>query len=138
MKRFLLLYLFLEVIISTFYIQAVGGWFIIQTILGFFFGICLIKARFAKLITALKLCKQLNNDLSLLLKENLSTMLVAVLFIMPGVLTDLVGLLLQMKSTTQLFFTLKGRNTNYQGKTRSKNEEVIIDYNDNVADCTKS
>ena len=138
MKRFLLLYLFLEVIITTIFIQIIGGWFIIQTILSFLFGIFLVKASFAKLINALKLYKQLDRNLGFLLKENLSSILGAVLLIMPGVITDLLGLLLQVKLTSKLLIALRGKNTNYQKQTRSNNEKVVIDYDDIVADHSNS
>ena len=138
MKKILLLYVGLEVIISTFYIQAIGGWFVIQTILSFLFGIFLVKASFTKIITTFKFCRQFDNDLSFLLKENLSIILGAVLLIIPGVLTDILGLLLQIKLTSKLLIAFKGKNTNFQEKTRSNNEEVIIDYNDVTMDCTKS
>ena len=133
---YFLVYLFLEVMISSYFASLFGGFltfiFIISSAI---VGIVLLKNFNYSL-------KQNINDLSQgkitqeeFTKTNMSKALGAILLIVPGFFTDIIGLLLQFEILTMILgkiFTLKSQNNYTSPRAHTSANNFTYDKNKNI------
>jgi 2-isopropylmalate synthase/UPF0716 protein FxsA len=128
---YFLVYLFLEVVISTNISSAIGGVnTFFELILSAFVGIILLVNFRTTLIQNLRCVSEQQIDLQRFQELNLFTIFGAFLLIIPGFLTDIIGVLLQFSVFVSILvnrfsakYTPKSTNThNY-----TKEEDNVID-----------
>lgn len=133
--RFFLIYLFLEIAVSVPVFSSLGvlGTFI-EVIGSAFIGFLLLaNSRYRESFSAVK---NGNITLSMFHTLNIMTILGALLLIVPGVLTDILGILMQFGFASALISSkfIKKENSNIHEPRRENNEEIIdvevIDYSD--------
>lgn len=128
---YFIVYLFFEVLISVNLSSYIGGLLtFFEIILSAFFGIAILvnfRNTIRENLTAVSYsCIDLNQFQSL----NLFTLLGAVLLIVPGFLTDIIGLLMQFSVLTQMIvnrYNVKSSkcNTNFEQNNIQKETDVI-------------
>lgn len=128
---YFLIYLFLEVIIFVNISSAIGGLAtFFEILLSAFLGLIILinfKATLAENLRAVSYnCIDLRQFQSL----NLFTILGAILLILPGFLTDIIGILLQFSVFTTMLvnrYNIKSNkcNTKYEKNNREKDTDVI-------------
>jgi 2-isopropylmalate synthase/UPF0716 protein FxsA len=130
MMIYFLIYLFLEVLISVNISSAIGGLMtFFEIILSALFGIFLLmnfkETFFSSLISVVT--KQIS--IEEFQRLNIFTLLGAVLLIIPGFLTDIVGFLMQFSAITNLVINhyITHSNSNYQTQNMGgyKDDEII-------------
>ncbi len=125
---YFLIYLFLEVVISVEISSVIGPlWTFIEIILTAFIGISMLinfRTTFLKNLTVVSYnCINLKEFQRL----NLFSVIGAIFLILPGFLSDIIGLLLQFSVMTNMF-------VNYYGVKSSKCKSNINKKDDNVID----
>jgi len=126
---YFLIYLFLEVIVSTQISSYIGGLatffeIIASALLGMAILINL-RTTFVQNLQAVLLERI---DFKEFQKLNLFTIIGAILLILPGFLTDIAGILLQFSVITSMFvnqYNVKSENYNMKDDFRKKDEDVI-------------
>jgi len=133
---YFLLYLFVEVYVSTFVSSSIGGLYMFLEIVGSaFIGIFILsnfKYSFAQSMRDLYGGEITHDEF---VKSNIFSVLGAILIIVPGIFTDILGLLLQVElfaiyfANTVLKGRLKHRTKSYHNTSQSKDtrDSNIID-----------
>lgn len=124
------IYLFLEVIISVNISSAIGGlWTFFEILLSAFFGITILmnfRSTFRENVMAVSYkCI----DLQEFQRLNLFSIFGAILLILPGFLTDIIGILLQFSVLTTMLvnrYNVKSKcKTDYEIHKKEKDIDVI-------------
>ena len=139
---YFLVYLFLEVIISVNIASAMGGLLtFFEIILTAFIGIAILVNFRKTLVENLTAVSYNCIDLKEFQSLNLFTLLGAILLIVPGFLTDIIGILMQFRVFTSILvnrYQVKssGCKTDFENKTNQKDSNVIdveiIDSNNSL------
>ena len=126
---YFVIYLFLEVLISVQISSAIGGLAtFFEIIATAFLGISILinfRTAFMQNLTAVSFSCI---DLEEFQKLNLFTVIGAILLILPGFLTDIIGIALQFSVFTSMivnYYNVKSGKCNIQEHTRKKDDNVI-------------
>ena len=128
---YFIVYLFLEVLISVNISSALGGLMtFFEIILTAFIGISILLNFRKTLVENLTAVSYNCIDLQQFQRLNLFTLFGAILLIIPGFLTDILGILLQFSALTSMLvnrYNVKSGNckTNYENKQTQKDSNVI-------------
>ena len=129
---YFLLYLFLEVIVSVNISSAIGGLnTFFEIILSAFYGFYILSNFRNTLMENLQAVSYSQIDLEEFQKLNLFTIIGGILLIIPGFLTDIIGLLLQFSAVTTMLvnrYGMKKKSQNFeQFNTTYKGDDDVID-----------
>ena len=148
---YFIIYIFLEVMISSSISSSIGGLMtFFELILSAIFGIMLLRTFQFSLLDKINLVKNGQITQDEFIKSSIGAAIGAMLLIVPGFFTDIIGLLLQFTSFTVIFtkiFTFKKQNsTNYNQNNfsynsytttnRTKKDDDVIDVE--IIDDNKS
>jgi len=127
---YFLVYLFLEVMLSTSIASEIGGWWVFLELIGSaFIGISLLVNFRVILAQNMGALASRQIDVKKFQELNLFTILGAFLLIIPGFLTDIIGILFQFSMITSLFVNkLSSKQTpdlNNNQNNFSKDSDVI-------------
>ena len=128
---YFVLYLFLEVIISVNISSAIGGLMTFAEIMmSAFIGMSILVNFRKTLVENLTAVSYNCIDLEQFQKLNLFTLIGAIFLIIPGFLTDIIGMLMQFSVLTSMFvnrYNVKSANckTNYENINSQKDSNVI-------------
>lgn len=126
---YFLLYLFLEVVISVKIASMIGGvWTFVELIASALLGFLILANFKGTLSENIRALNQARIDPVEFQQLNLFTLLGAFLLILPGFLTDIVGLLLQWGVVTKMLvnrFVAQSQPRYTQNSTTKKDENVI-------------
>ena len=132
---YIFLYLFLEVMISTYFASLFGGIFtFFEIVITAFIGVFLLKNFKYSLMANMKNFAKGEMSQSEFVTNNVANALGAVLLIIPGYFTDILGILLQFSIFTLLFtklfaFTILSRNNSGYRGSKDKNEKHFEQFN---------
>jgi len=142
---YLLLYLFVETLVSVAIASNIGGLLtFFEIIISAFVGFVIIATFNYSVRDSLEAVAQGEMSQSEFQKMNLASIGGAILLIIPGFFTDIVGLLLQFKKIASIFATkilkLKNKDQNFQEEKfdpfTKKGEDDVIDVE--VIDSSRS
>ncbi len=152
---YIFLYLFLEVIVSTYFASMLGGLYtFLEIVISAFIGMFLLKNFKYSLMMNIKSLTKGETTQEDFIKQNVANAIGAILLIIPGFLTDIVGILLQFGILTRIltkifkFKIASKTNSNesfseyqeqqfaYKQKRRRYDDDEIIDVE--VIDDSKS
>ena len=126
---YFLIYLFLEVVVSVNIASAIGGvWTFIEIIASAMAGFIILANFRGTLAENIRALNQARIDPLEFQQLNLFTILGAFLLILPGFLTDIVGILLQFSVVTKMLVNrFVAKSNNYTNPTHStqKDDHVI-------------
>lgn len=130
---YFLIYLFLEVIVSSNVASSIGGLMMFsEIVMSAFVGIAILFNFRATLVSNIMELKERRVDANGFYKRNLLSLLAAILLILPGILTDIIAIAIQFFLLGQLIvnrFTPKYPEENSQTKPNnsyySKDNNVI-------------
>ncbi|MDA3945253.1 MAG: FxsA family protein [Helicobacteraceae bacterium] len=132
---YFVLYLFLEVMISVNLSSQIGGFnTFLELILSAFVGFVLLVNFRATLFENMQAFSMQKIDVQEFQRLNIFAVLGAVLLILPGFLTDIIGLLLQFSVITKMLvnrFTAKSTN---QNNSRYTHTQIHEEKDDDVID----
>jgi len=125
------LYLFLEVMITTAIAGSIGGlWTFFEIILSAVVGILIFKNfRYSIAQNLQKLSRREISEEDFT-KLNLASVLGAILLIIPGFFTDILGLLFQISFIAKVIFSkfiVKSNSSFYSKQQKQKGEDDVID-----------
>ncbi len=130
---YFLLYLFLEVIVSVNISSVIGGFnTFLEIIFSAFLGIFILSNFRNTLMENMRAVSFSQIDLEEFQKLNLFTIIGAILLIIPGFLTDIIGILLQFSAITTMIvnrYGMKKKSKNFEQfyTTQHKGDEDVID-----------
>jgi len=128
---YFLIYLFLEVVVSVNISSAIGGInTFLELILSAFIGISLLVNFRTTLSENMRSVSMQRIDLQEFQRLNIFVILGAFLLIVPGFLTDIIGVLLQFSVFTKMLvnrFTAKSPKHTYKNNTTTKEDNNVID-----------
>ncbi len=130
---YFLIYLFLEVVISVNIASAIGGvWTFVELIASAMAGLAILANFRGTLAENIQALNQARIDPAEFQQLNLFTILGAILLIVPGFLTDIIGILLQFGVVTKMLvnrFVAKSHtdSTSYTHTTSIQKDEHVID-----------
>jgi 2-isopropylmalate synthase/UPF0716 protein FxsA len=130
---YFLIYLFLEVLVSVNIASAIGGLAtFFEIILSAFVGISILINFRATLVENMRSVSLNCIDLQEFQRLNIFTLIGAILLIIPGFLTDIIGILLQFSVITSMivnrYAVKSGKcNTSFEGETINKKDSDVID-----------
>jgi len=128
---YFLVYLFLEVLVSVNISSAIGGLMTFaEIILSALIGISILVNFRQTLMENLTAVSYHQIDLQEFQKLNLFTLIGAIFLIVPGFLTDILGILMQFSVLTSMFvnrYNVKSNfnNQNYENINKQKDSDVI-------------
>ena len=126
---YFLIYLFLEVIVSTQISSYIGGLATFFEIIGSaVLGIVILMNFRSTFMQNLQAVSVHRIDLEEFQRLNIFTIIGAILLILPGFLTDIVGILLQFSVITSMFvnqYNVKSTNYKTQDDFKKKDDDVI-------------
>jgi len=126
---YFLIYLFLEVLVSTEISSYIGGLATFFEIIGSaMIGIAILMNFRTTFMQNLQAVSMQRIDLKEFQKLNLFTIIGAILLILPGFLTDIIGILLQFSVITSMFvnqYNVKSTNYKTQDDFKKKDDDVI-------------
>jgi 2-isopropylmalate synthase/UPF0716 protein FxsA len=126
---YFLVYLFLEVLISVNISSYIGGLLtFIEIMFSALVGISILINFRTTLMENFSALSMQAIDLEQFQKLNIFTLMGAVLLILPGFFTDIIGVLLQFSLLTTLFvnrYHVKSQNTKQTNNTYQKDSDVI-------------
>ncbi len=126
---YFLLYLFLEVVVSVNIASAIGGvWTFVELIASALVGFSILANFQGTMGENLRALAEARIDPGEFERLNLFTLLGAILLIVPGFLTDIIGLLLQFSVVTKMLvnrFVAKSSADISTPHTNQKDEHVI-------------
>ena len=131
--KFFVVYLFLEVLVSVNISSAIGGLAtFFEIMLSAFFGISLLMNFRQTLTQNMAAVSYSCIDLEQFQRLNLFTIFGAILLIIPGFLTDILGVLLQFSAFTSMAvnrYNVKSGNckTNFEDNNKIKKDSDVID-----------
>jgi len=100
---YIFLYLFLEVMVSTYFASMLGGLYtFLEIVISAFIGIFLLKNFKYSLMMNIKSLTKGEITQEDFIKQNVANAIGAILLIIPGFLTDIVGILLQFGILTRI------------------------------------
>jgi len=141
--KYFVVYLFLEVLISVNISSAIGGLVtFFEIVLSAFFGISLLVNFRQTLVQNMTAVSYSCIDLEQFQKLNLFTIFGAILLIIPGFFTDIIGVLLQFTAFTSMAvnrYNVKSGNckTNFEDNNKIKKDSDVIDV-EIISDNTSS
>ena len=138
---YFLIYLFLEVLLSTQISTAIGGLnTFFEILFSAFLGMMILANFKSTLVENLQSAASGKIDLLQFQKLNIFTLLGAILLIVPGFLTDILGIIMQFSVVTSMFvnrFSAQSHNQNqntynhsnidFENKTKTKEDSDVID-----------
>jgi len=130
---YFLIYLFLEVLVSVEISSAIGGLAtFFEIILSAFIGISILINFRTTLVENMRAVSMNCIDLAEFQRLNLFTLIGAILLIIPGFLTDIIGLLLQFSAITSMIVNRYGVksgkcNTSFDEENQLKKDSDVID-----------
>lgn len=111
--KYFLLYLFLEVLISVNISSSLGGLLtFVEIMLSAFVGVSILVNFRATLVENMTAVSRNTIDLQQFQKLNLFTLFGAILLIVPGFLTDIIGLIMQFSVLTSMIVNRYGVKSN--------------------------
>lgn len=128
---YFLVYLFLEVLVSVNISSAIGGLMTFAEIMfSAFIGISILINFRQTLVENLTAVSYHQINLEQFQKLNLFTLIGAILLIIPGFLTDIIGIVMQFSVVTSMFVNRynvksKSNNQNYENINTQKDSDVI-------------
>lgn len=126
---YFVIYLFLEVLVSTEISSYIGGLATFFEIIGSaMIGIAILMNFRTTFMQNLQAVSMQRIDLKEFQKLNLFTIIGAILLILPGFLTDIIGILLQFSVITSMFvnqYNVKSTNYKTQDDFKKKDDDVI-------------
>lgn len=126
---YFLIYLFLEVLVSTEISSYIGGLATFFEIIGSaMIGIAILMKFRTTFMQNLQAVSMQRIDLKEFQKLNLFTIIGAIFLILPGFLTDIIGILLQFSVITSMFvnqYNVKSTNYKTQDDFKKKDDDVI-------------
>ncbi len=126
---YFLIYLFLEVLISTKISSYIGGLAtFFEIIASAMLGIVILMNFGSTFMQNLRAVSLHRIDVKEFQRLNLFTIIGAILLILPGFLTDIIGILLQFSVVTSMFvnrYNVKSQNYKMEDEFRKKDEDVI-------------
>ena len=126
---YFLIYLFLEVLISTKISSYIGGLAtFFEIIASAMLGIAILMNFGSTFMQNLRAVSLQRIDVKEFQRLNLFTIIGAILLILPGFLTDIIGILLQFSVITSMFvnrYNVKSQNYKMEDEFRKKDEDVI-------------
>ena len=130
--KFFLLYLFLEVIVSVNIASSLGGLLtFIEIVLSAFIGVSILVNFRSTLAENLSAVSYNQIDLVQFQKLNLFTLIGAVLLLVPGFLTDIIGVIMQFSVFTSMLVNRYGVKSNenkmYEENHHIKKDSDVID-----------
>jgi len=129
--QYFLVYLFLEVLISVNISSSIGGLStFFEILLSAFFGISILVNFRKTLVENMTAVSYNCIDLNEFQRLNLFTLIGAILLIIPGFLTDIIGALMQFSAITSMFvnrYNVKSNrcNNNFTQQNNKKDSDVI-------------
>jgi 2-isopropylmalate synthase/UPF0716 protein FxsA len=128
---YFLIYLFLEVIVSVNIASAIGGLnTFFEILLSAFIGIYILSNFRNTLMENMAAVSYRQIDLNEFERLNLFTIIGAILLIIPGFLTDILGILLQFSAFTSMLinrFGVKSKKQDYEKFYNEENNDDVID-----------
>jgi len=126
---YFLLYLFLEVVVSVNIASAIGGvWTFVELIVSALAGFAILANFRGTLAENIHALNQARIDPLEFQQLNLFTVLGAILLIVPGFLTDIIGLLLQFSVVTRMLVNRFVAKSKHDSSTYySQKDENVID-----------
>lgn len=125
---FFLLYLFLEVLVSLTIASAIGVFFTFLEIIGSAVLGSVILANYGRSSAGImELMQKRKISQEAFLTNRLFSYIGAFLLILPGFLTDIIGLLLQFEFTAKLFAKLFIKQKTYPNDRRQEKNDDVID-----------
>ena len=132
---YFLLYLFLEVVVSVNISSAIGGVFtFVEILLTAFIGISILVNFRATLVENMRAVSLSCIDLEEFQKLNLFTLIGAILLILPGFLTDIIGALLQFSVVTSMIVNRYNVKSGSCKTTNTYNEKIYEKKDSDVID----
>ena len=130
--KFFLLYLFLEVIVSVNIASSLGGLLtFVEIVLSAFIGVSILVNFRSTLAENLSAVSYNQIDLVQFQKLNLFTLIGAVLLLVPGFLTDIIGVIMQFSVFTSMLVNRYGVKSNenkmYEENHHIKKDSDVID-----------
>lgn len=124
---YFLLYLFCEVLLTVEVASKIGGLMMFAEIVGSaFIGILILFNFRSTLVTNIMELKERRLDANGFYQRNLLSLLGAIFLILPGVLTDVIGILIQFSLLIGLIINqFKPKYPQQNNKTYSKDDNVI-------------
>ncbi|MBC8237740.1 MAG: FxsA family protein [Helicobacteraceae bacterium] len=130
--KFFLLYLFLEVLVSVNIASSLGGLLtFVEIVLSAFIGVSILVNFRSTLAENLSAVSYNQIDLVQFQKLNLFTLIGAILLLVPGFLTDIIGLIMQFSVFTSMLVNRYGVKSNdkkiYEENNHIKKDSDVID-----------
>ncbi|MFZ3052132.1 MAG: FxsA family protein [Sulfuricurvum sp.] len=124
---YFLLYLFFEVLLTVEVASKIGGIMMFAEIVGSaFIGILILFNFRSTLITNIMELRERRLDANGFYQRNLLSLLGAIFLILPGILTDVIGILIQFSLVIGLIINqFKPKYPEEKNKTHSKDDNVI-------------
>jgi UPF0716 family protein affecting phage T7 exclusion len=126
---YFLIYLFFEVVVSVNIASAIGGvWTFVELIASALAGLVILANFRGTLAENIHALNQARIDPMEFQQLNLFTILGAILLILPGFLTDIIGLLLQFSVITKMLvnrFVAQSKHDSTDHFTKKKDDHVI-------------
>ncbi len=129
---YIFLYLFLEVMVSSYFISLLGGFYtFLEIIISAFIGVFLLKNfKYSLMLNIVALTKGEITQQDFI-KQNVANAIGAILLIVPGFLTDIIGVLLQFGLLSMLLtkiFSFKKEPKNTQNENPFEFQEENFTY----------
>ncbi len=126
---YFLIYLFLEVVISVNIASAIGGIStFIEIIFSALIGVAILMRFRETLMENMQQVSMNRIDLQQFQKLNLFTLIGAIMLIVPGFFTDMIGLLMQFSVITSMFVNRYAPKSDHKNPTTQQNkDENVID-----------
>lgn len=132
---YFVLYLFLEVMISVNLSSQIGGFnTFLELMLSAFVGFVLLVNFRATLMENMQAFSMEKIDVQEFQRLNIFAVLGAVLLILPGFLTDMIGVLLQFSVITKMLVNRFTAKSTHQKKTRYTHTQIHEEKDDDVID----
>ncbi len=132
---YFVLYLFLEVMISVNLSSQIGGFnTFLELILSAFVGFVLLVNFRATLMENMQAFSMQKIDVQEFQRLNIFAVLGAVLLILPGFLTDMIGVLLQFSVVTKMLVNRFTAKSTHQNKPRYTHTQIHKEKDDDVID----
>lgn len=132
---YFVLYLFLEVMISVNLSSQIGGFYtFLELMLSAFVGFVLLVNFRATLFENMQAFSMQKIDVQEFQRLNIFAVLGAVLLILPGFLTDMIGVLLQFSVITKMLVNRFMAKSTDQNRTRYTHTQIHEEKDDDVID----
>ncbi len=132
---YFILYLFLEVMISVNLSSQIGGFnTFLELLLSAFVGFVLLVNFRATLMENMQAFSMQKIDVQEFQRLNIFAVLGAVLLILPGFLTDIIGVLLQFSVITKMLVNRFTAKSTHQNNTRYTQTQIHEEKDDDVID----